>query len=82
MRSLALVAVAITISFCVAAPASSEAGIKIIVSAFGSTETPTTSKENPTTVASQMASWVKQYGVDGIDVDWEVSRLLLARACG
>ena len=53
----------------------SEAGIKIIVSAFGSTETPTTSKENPTTVASQMASWVKQYGVDGIDVDWEVSRL-------
>ena len=53
----------------------SETGIKIIVSAFDSTETPTASKENPTTVASQVASWVKQYGMDGIDVDWEVSRL-------
>lgn len=50
----------------------SESGIKIIVSAFGSTETPTTSKEDPTSVAMKMASWVKQYDVDGIDVDWEV----------
>lgn len=49
-----------------------DAGIKIIVSAFGSTETPTTSGTDAKTCASQMASWVKQYGLDGIDVDWEV----------
>lgn len=50
----------------------SDAGIKVIVSAFGSTEKPTTTKEDPTSVASQMAAWVKKYNVDGIDVDWEV----------
>lgn len=50
------------------------AGIKVIVSAFGSTETPTTSGEDPTQVANMMASWVKQYGLDGIDVDYEVRK--------
>ncbi|KAJ4474881.1 putative chitinase [Lentinula aciculospora] len=49
------------------------AGIKLLVSAFGSTETPTTSGMDATQVASQMAAWVKQYGVDGIDVDYEDS---------
>ncbi|THH04521.1 hypothetical protein EW145_g5462 [Phellinidium pouzarii] len=47
------------------------AGIKVIVSAFGSTETPTTSGKDPVAVAKQMASWVKKYGLDGIDVDYE-----------
>ncbi|KAJ3983144.1 putative chitinase [Lentinula detonsa] len=47
------------------------AGIKLLVSAFGSTETPTTSGEDPKQLASTMAAWVKQYGVDGIDVDYE-----------
>lgn len=47
------------------------AGIKLLVSAFGSTETPTTSGENPQSLAATMAAWVKQYGVDGIDVDYE-----------
>ncbi|KAF9074616.1 glycoside hydrolase superfamily [Rhodocollybia butyracea] len=47
------------------------AGIKLLVSAFGSTETPTTSGANPQSLAATMAAWVKQYGVDGIDVDYE-----------
>ncbi|KAJ4489052.1 glycoside hydrolase superfamily [Lentinula lateritia] len=47
------------------------AGIKLLVSAFGSTETPTTSGKDPKQLASTMAAWVKQYGVDGIDVDYE-----------
>ena len=42
------------------------AGIKLLVSAFGSTEQPTTSGADATQLASTMAAWVKKYGVDGI----------------
>lgn len=42
-----------------------------MVSAFGSTETPTTSGADPTTLAQTMAAWVKKYSLDGIDVDYE-----------
>lgn len=48
------------------------AGIKLIVSAFGSTETPTSSGTDPAGAATTMANWVKQYNLDGIDVDYEV----------
>ncbi|KAF8630115.1 hypothetical protein AX15_003075 [Amanita polypyramis BW_CC] len=48
-----------------------EAGIKILVSAFGSTDTPTTSGADPVTTANECANWVKDYGLDGIDVDYE-----------
>ena len=48
------------------------AGISLIVSAFGSTETPTSSGVDPVGAANSMASWVVQYGVNGIDVDYEV----------
>lgn len=48
------------------------AGISLIVAAFGSTETPTSSGVDPVTAANDMASWVIQYGVNGIDVDYEV----------
>ncbi|KAN0078083.1 carbohydrate-binding module family 5 protein [Tylopilus felleus] len=48
-----------------------EAGISLIVSAFGSTETPTSSGVDPTSAASTVADWVIQYGVNGIDVDYE-----------
>ena len=48
------------------------AGISLIVSAFGSTDTPTTSGYNAVTTANTMAAWVIQYGMDGIDVDYEV----------
>ncbi|KAG5639657.1 hypothetical protein H0H81_008818 [Sphagnurus paluster] len=46
-------------------------GIKLIVSAFGSTDTPTTSGADPISTANTMAAWVKQYDLDGIDVDYE-----------
>ena len=48
------------------------AGIKLIVSAFGSTETPTSSGLDPVSAATNMGNWVRQYGLDGIDVDYEV----------
>ncbi|KAF8123597.1 glycoside hydrolase family 18 protein [Boletus edulis] len=47
------------------------AGISLIVAGFGSTETPTSSGVNPVTAANTMAEWVIQYGVNGIDVDYE-----------
>ncbi|KAG5649610.1 hypothetical protein H0H81_002855 [Sphagnurus paluster] len=47
------------------------AGIELIVSAFGSTDTPTTNGIDPVAVADTMAAWVKQYDLDGIDVDYE-----------
>ncbi|KAF8304366.1 glycoside hydrolase [Clavulina sp. PMI_390] len=49
----------------------SAAGINILVSAFGSTENPTSSGLDAAGTASTMAAWVKTYGVDGIDVDYE-----------
>jgi chitinase len=48
------------------------AGIKLLVSAFGSTETPTSSGFDAAGTARQMASWVLANNVDGIDVDYEV----------
>lgn len=48
------------------------AGIKLMVSAFGSTDVPVTSKLDPVTLATTMGNWVKKYGLDGIDVDFEV----------
>ncbi|KZT52237.1 glycoside hydrolase family 18 protein [Calocera cornea HHB12733] len=42
-----------------------------MVSAFGSTDTPTTNGYDPVTLATTMAQWVIDWGLDGIDVDWE-----------
>ncbi|KAJ7696589.1 glycoside hydrolase [Mycena rosella] len=47
------------------------AGIKLIVSVFGSTDIPTTSGVNPVTIANTVAAWVIQYNLDGVDVDYE-----------
>lgn len=47
------------------------AGIALMVSAFGATDSPTTSGVDPTQCAQQLASWVKQYGLDGVDIDYE-----------
>ncbi|KAF5361886.1 hypothetical protein D9756_002352 [Leucocoprinus leucothites] len=47
------------------------AGIKLIVSVFGSTDVPTTVRADPVATANTMAAWVKQYNLDGIDVDYE-----------
>lgn len=43
----------------------------MIVSVFGSTDTPTTSGADPTSTANTFAAWVIEYGLDGIDVDYE-----------
>ncbi|KAJ7116028.1 glycoside hydrolase [Mycena epipterygia] len=48
-----------------------DAGVKLIVSAFGSTDDPTTSGADPIATANTMANWVIQYGLEGVDVDYE-----------
>ena len=48
------------------------AGIKLMVSAFGSTDVPTTSGADPTSTADTIAAWVIEYGLDGVDIDYEV----------
>ncbi|KZT18638.1 glycoside hydrolase family 18 protein [Neolentinus lepideus HHB14362 ss-1] len=48
-----------------------DAGISLIVSAFGSTDTPTSSGDDPVSTADTIAAWVKQYDLDGVDVDYE-----------
>ncbi|TCD71831.1 hypothetical protein EIP91_003174 [Steccherinum ochraceum] len=47
------------------------AGIKLMVSAFGSTDVPTSTNADPVATANTMAAWVKQFQLDGIDVDYE-----------
>ncbi|KIJ51714.1 glycoside hydrolase family 18 protein [Sphaerobolus stellatus SS14] len=47
------------------------AGIKLIVSLFGSTDAPTSSGADPIATANTMAAWVIQFGLDGVDVDYE-----------
>ncbi|KAI0657986.1 glycoside hydrolase [Cubamyces menziesii] len=48
-----------------------QAGINIIVSAFGETDTPTTSGADPVGTANTMAQFVLANALDGIDVDYE-----------
>ncbi|KIJ53610.1 glycoside hydrolase family 18 protein [Sphaerobolus stellatus SS14] len=48
-----------------------DAGIKLMVSAFGATDTPTSSGQDASSLAKSMADWVKKYNLDGIDVDYE-----------
>ncbi|KAJ7224293.1 glycoside hydrolase family 18 protein [Mycena pura] len=48
-----------------------QAGISLIISAFGSTEEPTTDGTDPIATANAMAQFVIQYDLDGIDVDYE-----------
>lgn len=50
------------------------AGISLIVSLFGSTETPTSSGYDAITTANNMAAWVLEYGVLGVDIDYEVPK--------
>ncbi|EIN14309.1 glycoside hydrolase [Punctularia strigosozonata HHB-11173 SS5] len=47
------------------------AGIKLLVSAFGSTDAPTSTGADPVAVANSMAAWVIDYDLDGIDIDYE-----------
>lgn len=47
------------------------AGVKLMISAFGSTQTPTTSKFDPVDTATQLAKFAVDNLFDGVDVDWE-----------
>ncbi|KAM0750798.1 glycoside hydrolase [Meredithblackwellia eburnea MCA 4105] len=47
------------------------AGIKLIVAAFGATDTPTSSGGDPTPLANNLATFVKTYDLDGADIDYE-----------
>lgn len=47
-------------------------GISMMVSALGSTETPTTLNVDPVDLANQVATWAIKFGMDGVDVDYEV----------
>lgn len=59
----------------------SAAGISLMVAGFGSTEQPTTAGANAASTASTMAAWVKQYDLDGLDVDYEVRVFAVFSAC-
>ncbi|EJU00743.1 glycoside hydrolase [Dacryopinax primogenitus] len=48
-----------------------DAGISVMVSAFGSTESPTTAGDDPTQLANTMAQFVLDNDLDGIDIDYE-----------
>jgi hypothetical protein len=48
------------------------AGISLIVSAFGSSDAPTSGGYDPTTVANDLAAFVLEYDLDGVDIDYEV----------
>ncbi|KAI5895428.1 glycoside hydrolase family 18 protein [Schizophyllum commune H4-8] len=48
-----------------------DAGIKLIVAVFGATDVPTTTGADPVATAQNISSWVKEYGLDGVDVDYE-----------
>lgn len=45
-------------------------GIKLMISAFGATETPTSSGINATDCAIRLAEFVTSNNLDGVDVDW------------
>ena len=45
-------------------------GIKIMVSAFGATEFPTTAGRDPTECGHKLGQFVKENNLDGADVDW------------
>jgi chitinase len=48
-----------------------DAGISLIVSAFGSTDAPTSEGYDPTTIANNLAAFVLEYDLDGVDIDYE-----------
>lgn len=45
-------------------------GIKLMISAFGATEFPTTAGKDPIVTANQLADFTLKNNVDGVDIDW------------
>lgn len=52
-------------------------GVSLVVSAFGETEHPTS--QDPTTVANNLAQFVLNTNLDGIDIDYEEFELVTAQ---
>ena len=48
-----------------------EKGIKILVSAFGATENPTSGGHDPVTCATKLGNFILNNNLDGVDLDWE-----------
>jgi chitinase len=48
-----------------------DAGVKIMISAFGATEFPTSAGRDPTETAKALSSFVRDNNLDGVDIDWE-----------
>lgn len=48
-----------------------QAGVKVLVSAFGATDFPTTQGADPIVVADLLANFVITNNLDGVDLDWE-----------
>jgi hypothetical protein len=46
-------------------------GVKILISAFGATEFPTTMNVDPTACAVKLGQYVSLNNLDGVDIDWE-----------
>ena len=44
---------------------------KILISAFGSTDFPTSAGKDPIIVATDLATFVLENNLDGVDIDWE-----------
>lgn len=48
-----------------------KAGITLMVSAFGATDTPVSAGKDPIDTARQLADWVKRNNLQGVDIDLE-----------
>lgn len=48
-----------------------DAGVKILISAFGATEFPTTAGTDPVACAQKLGAFVSSNNLDGVDIDWE-----------
>ncbi len=46
-------------------------GVNLMVSAFGSTQTPTSAGYDPLDCAAKLAKFVTDNQLDGVDIDWE-----------
>ncbi len=56
-----------------------DAGIALLVTAFGADDLPTTDGRDPAAIADTMARFVLDNDLDGIDVDYEELQLVLAK---
>ena len=48
-----------------------DGGVKIMISAFGATEHPTSAGTDPTVCATKLGNYVLNNNLDGVDLDWE-----------